>query len=364
MKKVIKSLLVSLSATSILTAGLALTGCNNDEKETYVDYTLNSFTYSVSGQEALYVDVNNMSATDHSTFDSVILTYGRTASISDSHIEFDGTVLSYYGKTEYTLDGETVIFSESALSQTFNYVKLSNGIFYFGIQVEMAGMTVTYGFEYYSPDALLPYYQVTFDSQGGSGVNAATVMKGDAVTKPSNPTKQGFTFEKWYADEACTKEWDFTNKINMNTTLYAKWAPNRNLVVFNTNGGTSIETKTVYSGNKVYEPFAPQKTGHTFDGWYKDSGLTTPYDFSAIIIRDTTLYAKWTANTYTITFDANGGTLSYTTMTVTYGTRVKLPTPTRPGYTFDCWVDDDYYIFESSDIYNYTRDITLIAYWN
>ena len=364
MKKVVKSLLVSLSAMSILTAGLALTGCNNNGKGNYVDYTLDSFVYSVSGQESIYVDSDNMTPSDHLAYDSVIQMYGTKASISDDYIEFNGTVLSAYGKIGYQLEGETVTLSEPALTQMFNYVKLSNGIFYFGIQIETLGMTVTYTFEYYSPDAIMPSYQVTFDSQGGSYVNAATVTKGDAVTKPGDPARLGYTFGNWYADKACTREWDFTTKIYMDTTIYVKWVPNRNFISYNTNGGTSINSDIVYSGDKIYKPRDPEKTGHTFAGWYRDSAFTTPYDFSTEVTGNMTLYANWTANKYTITFDANGGTLSYTTMTVTYGTRVKLPTPTRPGYTFDCWVDDDYYIFESSAIYNYTRDITLIAYWN
>jgi len=67
-------------------------------------------------------------------------------------------------------------------------------------------------------------YTVTFDSQGGSAVEAATTSEGK-VTKPAtDPTKDGYTFLGWFADAASETEFDFDNTtLTENTTLYAKW---------------------------------------------------------------------------------------------------------------------------------------------
>ena len=79
-------------------------------------------------------------------------------------------------------------------------------------------------------------------------------------------------------------------------------------VTFNANGqGTAPDAQTIAHGQNATEPTAPTATGYTFGGWYTDAACTTAYDFNAIITGNVTLYAKWTAITYTVTFDANGG---------------------------------------------------------
>lgn len=66
-------------------------------------------------------------------------------------------------------------------------------------------------------------FTVTFNSKDGSSVSNATVKENGKVTKPSDPTKEGFVFGGWYTDEACTSAFDFNTAITGNITLYAKW---------------------------------------------------------------------------------------------------------------------------------------------
>lgn len=67
-------------------------------------------------------------------------------------------------------------------------------------------------------------YTVSFNTNGGSAVKAATVKANTKVTKPANPTKSGYKFTGWYLDKNCTEPWDFnTNIVRRNTTLYAGW---------------------------------------------------------------------------------------------------------------------------------------------
>ncbi|MBQ3773442.1 MAG: InlB B-repeat-containing protein, partial [Pseudobutyrivibrio sp.] len=79
-----------------------------------------------------------------------------------------------------------------------------------------------------------------------------------------------------------------------------------------------------------------------------------------------TLYASWKANTYNVTFDPNGGTVSTTSKSYTYGSGIyDLPNPTREGYIFDGWFTEESGGNEvkAGDIYNYAKDITLYAHW-
>ena len=122
-------------------------------------------------------------------------------------------------------------------------------------------------------------------------------------------------------------------------------------VTFNSNGGSTVTSQSVRSGNKVTKPADPTKEGYTFDGWYTTNSLTTEFDFNTAIYSSRTLYAKWTENTtptptvttYQITYDLDGGTVakanptSYTKDTATF----TLNNPTKSGYTFKGWIGSD-----------------------
>ena len=79
-------------------------------------------------------------------------------------------------------------------------------------------------------------------------------------------------------------------------------------ITFNSNDGTPVAPQNVNAGEKLTKPTpAPTKDGFTFDGWYEDSTFSKEFDFNTPITDSMTLYAKWTENKYTLTFDANGG---------------------------------------------------------
>lgn len=79
-------------------------------------------------------------------------------------------------------------------------------------------------------------HRVKFDTQGGSSVNGQTPASGSTVTKPTDPTREGYTFAGWYTDEACTKAYDFSVAVTADITLYAKWI--KNAVAPDGNGGS------------------------------------------------------------------------------------------------------------------------------
>ena len=90
-------------------------------------------------------------------------------------------------------------------------------------------------------------HRVKFDARGGSATGDQTPASGSTVTKPADPTREGYTFGGWYTDEACTKAYDFSAAVAADMTLYAKWT--KNAVTPDGNGGSGSNGGNGGSGN-------------------------------------------------------------------------------------------------------------------
>lgn len=102
----------------------------------------------------------------------------------------------------------------------------------------------------------------------------------------------------------------------------------------------------------------------TFDGWYDENGAQYTEDTIYAIAGDATITARWTANIYEITLDANGGVTDVALVQVTFGQAVgALPVPTREGYTFGGWYDKDGNRYDASSVYSVKGDTSLTARW-
>ena len=137
-------------------------------------------------------------------------------------------------------------------------------------------------------------------------------------------------------------------------------------VSFNSNGGTvSPTSKTITSGSSIGTLPTPTRSGYTFNGWYTSSSGGSRVYTSTTFSNNTTVYAHWSPNTYTLTFNPNGGTVSPNSKTFNGGSSVGvLPTPTRSGYAFDGWYTS---ISGGSRVYASTTlsySTTVYAHWS
>ncbi len=132
-------------------------------------------------------------------------------------------------------------------------------------------------------------YTVTFNSDGGSSVKSQEVT--DKATKPTNPTKSGYTFVEWQLNG---KTYDFNKEVVEDITLKAKWEKEitKYTVTFNTNGGSSIDKQTVKEGDKATKPANPTKEGYTFEEWLYNNQT---YDFEKPVTQSITLTARYKA---------------------------------------------------------------------
>ena len=110
-------------------------------------------------------------------------------------------------------------------------------------------------------------HRVKFDAQGGSSVNGQTPASGSTVSKPTDPTREGYTFAGWYTDEACTKAYDFSVAVTADMTLYAKWikkaADNNGGSGGNGGSGSGNGTNRQQSGGAVSPGQKPVSTTTT-----------------------------------------------------------------------------------------------------
>jgi len=183
---------------------------------------------------------------------------------------------------------------------------------------------------------------ITFDSAGGTAVSPVTGGVGTAVPAITAPTKANYTFAGWSPAIPATFP-------ASGFTAIAQWTINQTTITFDSNGGTAVSPVTGDIGSTVPAITAPVKTGFTFIGWSPALPATMPSE-------NTTYTAQWAVNSYTITFDANGGT-GGTSIKLEYGAALTPPTVSRTGYTFIGWSPDIPATVGSGDA-------TYTAQWN
>ena len=193
-------------------------------------------------------------------------------------------------------------------------------------------------------------YTVTLNTNGGT-INSGNIRSykaGTGATLPTSVTKTGYTFGGWYDNSACTgsRVTSISSTETGNKTYWAKWTANTYRVTLNKNGGTinSGDITEYTYGTTTNLPTNVTKTGYTFGGWYDNSSFSGSRIISigSTETGNKTYYAKWTPNTYTVTLNANGGTINSGNVTsYTYGTTTTLPTNvTKTGNTFGGWYDN------------------------
>ena len=207
-------------------------------------------------------------------------------------------------------------------------------------------------------------YTVQFVSEHGS-FEDQTIEHGKPIDtdKLTIPPVEGFTFGGWYADEDRTIEFDFTQPITSNTTVYAKWTAKDYEVSFVTEHGKTPTSQNVKYNGTATNPGELTEDGYTFGGWYADEKHTTEFDFNTQITSDTKVYAKWTAKDYEVSFITEHGKTP-TSQSVPYnGTATNPGKLKADGYTFIGWYADEDRTIEFNFKTLITHDTKVYAKW-
>ncbi len=229
-----------------------------------------SFTGKINIDAAKYPSIPEISAGTFSDVSAVKYVVGDNAALSK-----DGTF--------------TVMTEDEAKQAGVSSTKKDDTLVYFASKADADEFLED------NKDAIIApvkTYTVTFEY--GKPVS---VDKGDVVAKPADdPVRDGYKFGGWYADKACTTEFDFTQPIVADgdgITVYAKWTAIHE-VTFN-DGFDNKKTVEVVDGDTVAKPADPTHDGYTFEGWYTTEAFAegSEFDFATEITTDLTLWAKW-----------------------------------------------------------------------
>lgn len=290
---------------------------------------------------------------------------------ADSGYEGTPTIYEKYNVGYYSNSGGTTPFADNTI-----VIPQKDGYFFGGYYSNPDGT----GTQYIDSDGLIiasetaftsvatiyakwtPGYTVSFEMHGhGSPVSSQGIISGGKATEPSPaPTATGYTFGGWYKEDTFTNAWNFsTDTVTAATTLHAKWTPVTFTISYNANSGSGSMSSSslTYDSAGTLSSNGFTKLGYTFIGWATSAGGAVAYAPNALSLSDSqvnslyeaspiggkTLYAKWSKDTYTISYDGledatiTANPTSYQVDTASF----TLNNPTKKGYTFKGWSGTD-----------------------
>ncbi len=343
---------------------------------------VNYATVVSTGNNAVFSRAYTINTPDAITLDGVtatvsfgnILTLLDEGSIAMANVTISGTANR---RGTYTFILKSAAFSTSSQTRTVMVGEsLSDNLtFTFSmINADISDLTLSMEF------VPTPIHTVTYianDATGGSAPAQMEVYEGDSYTVQgsSTLTRTGYVFANWL--NSGTAFVGVKTMGSENVTLNAKWIANNYTVSFNANGGDGMMSDKVltYDVAQALSQNTFTRTGYTFSGWsitpngikvYSDNESVSKLAESGTI----TLYAMWTANNSTVSFDPNGGAGTMSGQSFTYGSAqaISANTFTKTGYTFSGWamMPDGVKVYNDNEIISNLAEsgsVTFYAMW-
>ena len=313
--------------------------------------------------------------TGNSILSGNIVTVGTTNTVIEAEWELAEFSISYElnggekGENAPTIgiSGKSVVISNpTKLGYTFI------GWDVIGTGASMTGTILTMGAQdvILVANYIVNSYTISYNLNEGSAENNPTnyTIETDTFTL-NNPTKIGYTFIGWTDTEGNDLGYFITVSKGStgDKTYIANWKINTYTISYNLNGGTkgsSAPTSGTYGSTVTVSN--PTKTGYTFTGW-SISGTGSSISGTSLTIgnENITLTANWKINTYTISYNLNGGTKGSSAPTSgTYGSTVTVSNPTKTGYIFKGWsISGTGSIISGTSLTIGNGNITLTAEW-
>jgi len=249
------------------------------------------------------------------------------------------------------------------------------------IYARWRGYTITFLIPWVSENDFFYKYNSAFYATG------VTNPDGKLLSWPTPPDgcpywdycNNGSIFRGWYTypemyNIGTEVTADYVFRANVNVYAIFRKDFFKYTVTFNANGGivsptsaTTSDDISTANGGKLASLPTPTRGGYRFDGWYTAPNGGIEITINTTYNANTTIYAHWTLQSYTITFNPSGGTVSPTSAVTgsgAFGGRLEsLPTPERSGYTFIGWYTAETDGERVTENTVFTSDATIYARW-
>lgn len=211
-------------------------------------------------------------------------------------------------------------------------------------------------------------YGISYVLNGGSNHKSNVSVYYNQAVKLYNPTRSGYSFKGWYSDSKYkTRVTSYKKGTKGNKKLYAKWSKNTYRITYKLNGGKNTKANpSTYSVTSSISLKNPSRKGYSFKGWYSDSKYKNKVTSIRKRTGNLTLYAKWSATSYRVTYKLNGGKNTKSNpSTYSVTSSISLKNPSRKGYSFKGWYSDSRYRTRVRTIKKGTTgNKTLYAKWS
>ena len=273
--------------------------------------------------------------------------------VYDSVISVNGAIL--------TVGDQEVVATEHSYTPEYTY-KFDNftGIPESGTVLEPIVITANFSRTANS-------YTLTLDPQGAElETRTKTITYGEVYGTLPQLTKVGHTFKGWFTNTTDGTKIEENSIVEnaSNHTIYAQWDRNTYTVTYNLNYENSTVIEKRFEFEEDIVPPTTTRRGYTFLGWFEDVECQTPFTTEKMPAENLIVYASWSQNSYTLTFDLNYSDATNIEQVYRYNDAIEMPeNPTREGYTFLGWFESA----EESNAFELTTmpdsDVTADAHW-
>ena len=222
-----------------------------------------------------------------------------------------------------------------------------------------------------SPFTTYRYHRATYILNYTNAVNEFYFYPEASINFPDTqqidlliPSRPGFEFLGWGTTPSQSTNLLLKDAFTADKVYFARWQMVDATIQFNTNGGSEIPDTITNIRTGFVLPEPPSKPFNTFAGWFVDAALTQPFDLNQYNYLSTTLYAKWTIDTYSVTY-VSSTFGSNTIVIIDHGSTISVPlVPTHESYfVFDGWYADE----ACTQTFNFnegvTQDTSIYAKW-
>ena len=306
-------------------------------------YTLAGWSTSPSATSPQYSPTQPVSKLG--TSENQVITLYAVWTVDNYTVTFDSTggsgvpsITRQYGKTLGTLPTPTKI------GYTFKgwFTEPSGG-------TQVNASTVVKGnVTYYAQWTPIKYY-LKLVNNDGTATNRNIQLEYGTGYSLSNyqPARSGYTLAGWSTSSTATSPQysstqtvtNLTSNPNQTVTLYAVWRVRTYTISFNSSGGSNVASIAREHGKPLGTLPTTTKTGYSLKGWFTEPTNGTQVSASTTVVGNATYYAQWTPINYTVSFNANGGTGTMTSVSMKYGNTYTLQANNfeRSGYIFNGW---------------------------